>query len=110
MIGISRITFPGGNLWVRDSGASIGLQVRVRILARDISIALAVHGDSSILNILPAVIEEIVAEPNPAQVLVRMNAGGVPLVGRITRRSVAALQLQPGLRVWAQIKAVALVG
>lgn len=108
--GLARIEFPGGNLWVRDSGASIGLQVRVRILARDISIALAVHDDSSILNILPAVVEEIVAEHNPAQVLVRLNAGGVPLVARITRRSVAALQLQPGLKVWAQIKAVALIG
>ncbi len=42
--------------------------------------------------------------------LVRLNAGGVALIARITRRSATKLELRPGLKVWAQIKAVALVG
>lgn len=108
--GLSAIVFAGGKLWVRDSGAPLGQRVRLRILARDISITLEPHSDSSILNILPVTIEQIVAESHPAQVLVRLNAAGVPLVARITRRSCATLCLQPGLQVWAQIKAVALVG
>ena len=45
-----------------------------------------------------------------AQVLVRLDAGGVPLLSRITRRSADALGLHPGSRVFVQIKTVALVG
>jgi molybdate transport system ATP-binding protein len=107
---LARIAFPGGHLWVRDSGVPIGQRVRVRILARDISLALETHDDSSILNVLPATVEQIAADTHPALALVRLNAGGVPLVARITHRSAANLNLHPGLNVWAQIKAVALVG
>jgi molybdate transport system ATP-binding protein len=41
---------------------------------------------------------------------VKLDANGAPLAARITRRSAAKLQLSPGMKVWAQIKAVALVG
>ncbi len=107
---LARIAFPGGHLWVRDSGVPIGQRVRVRILARDISLALETHGDSSILNVLPATVEQIADDTHPALALVRLNAGGVPLVARLTRRSAANLNLRPGQTLWAQIKAVALVG
>jgi molybdate transport system ATP-binding protein len=104
------VAFAGGNLWVRDSGVPLGQHVRVRILARDVSIALDTRTDSSILNILPAIVEQLADDTHPALALVRLNAGGVPLVARITRRSASRLQLYPGQTVWAQIKAVALVG
>lgn len=84
--------------------------MRVRILARDISIALTRHADSSILNLLPARVEQLADDAHPAQTLVRLDAGGAPLVARITRRSAETLQLRPGSSVWAQIKAAALVG
>ena len=107
---LARVAFAGGSLWVRDSGVPVGRHVRVRILARDISIAMDTHTDSSILNILSATVEQQADDTHPALALVRLNAGGVPLVARITRRSAARLQLHPGQTVWAQIKAVALVG
>ena len=107
---LARVVFAGGSLWVRDSGVPVGQHVRVRILARDVSIALDAHTDSSILNILPATVEQLADDTHPALALVRLNAGGVPLVARITRRSAVRLQLRPGQTVWAQIKAVALVG
>jgi len=107
---LARVAFAGGSLWVRDSGVSLGQHVRVRILARDISIALETHTDSSILNILPAIVEQQTDDTHPALALVRLNAGGIPLVARITRRSAARLQLRPGQPVLAHIKAVALVG
>ena len=106
---LAHIAFPGGHLWVRDSGVPIGQRVRVRILARDISLALATHSDSSILNVLPATVEQIADDTHPALALVRLSAGGVPLVARVTRRSAANLNLHPGQNLWAQIKAVALV-
>ncbi len=107
---LARIAFSGRELWVRDSGVPIGQRVRVRILARDISLALETHSDSSILNVLRSTVEQIADDTHPALALVRLNAGGVPLLARVTRRSAANLQLHPGQSLWAQIKAVALVG
>ena len=107
---LARVAFAGGSLWVRDSGVPVGQHVRVRILARDISIALDAHTDVSTLNVLPATVRQLADDTHPALALVRLDAGGVPLVARITRRSAARLELRPGLNVWAQIKAVALVG
>jgi molybdate transport system ATP-binding protein len=106
---LARVAFVGSSLWVRDGGIPVGQHVRVRVLARDISLALAAHADSSILNVLPATIEEMADDTHPALALVRLDAGGAPLVARITRRSAARLGLRPGRQVWAQIKAVALV-
>ncbi|MDK9725230.1 MAG: molybdenum ABC transporter ATP-binding protein [Sterolibacteriaceae bacterium MAG5] len=107
---LAGVDFPGGRLWVRDTGHEIGSRVRVRILARDVSIALEKHVYSSILNTLPATVREIGAESHPALALVKLDAGGASLLARLTRRSAAALALAPGLPVWVQIKAVALIG
>jgi molybdate transport system ATP-binding protein len=111
---LARIAFVSGlpdlHVWVRDSGVPLGQRVRVRILARDISLALQTHTDSSILNALSATVEQIADDSHPALALVRLNAGGVPLVARVTHRSAANLNLHPGQKLWAQIKAVALVG
>ena len=107
---LARVAFAGGGLWLRDNNIPVGQHVRVRILARDISLALDTQADSSILNILPVTVEQLADDTHPALALVRLNAGGVPLVARITRRSAAKLQLHPGQAVWAQIKAVTLVG
>jgi molybdate transport system ATP-binding protein len=60
------------------------------------------------LNIFPARVEEI-ADANPSQVTVRLTAGGVPMLSRITRKSAAALGLSPGVEVYAQVKSVALL-
>ncbi|MFH1816986.1 MAG: molybdenum ABC transporter ATP-binding protein [Pseudomonadota bacterium] len=107
---LARVASAGGSLWVRDNGLPIGQHVRVRILARDISLALEPHSDSSILNVLPAIVEQLADDTHPALALVKLDAAGAPLVARITRRSAAKLELRPGQAVWAQIKAVALVG
>ncbi len=107
---LARVRCAGGGIWVRDGGHAVGQAVRVRILARDVSLALARHTGTSILNILPAVVEEIAADAHPAQALVRLDMGGSPLLARLTRRSAAALGLAPGQSVYAQVKAVALLG
>lgn len=104
-----RVAFPGGSLWVREQGSKVGDRVRVRVLARDVSIALESHADSSIVNTLPATVSAIRDESHPALCLVRLEAGGTPLLARLTRRSASALELAPGCTVWAQIKAVALL-
>ncbi len=107
---LARVEFPGGELWVRDNGTPVGRVVRVRILARDVSIANSRHEDSSILNVLPATVLAHAAEDHPSQVLVQLRVGENLLLGRLTRRSAQRLDLAPGREVWVQIKAVALVG
>lgn len=107
---LCQVGFVGGNLWVRDNGATLNQSLRVRILARDVSLTLTPHTDGSILNILPAVVTELGDDQHPALTLVRLDAGGAPLLARLTRRSAAALDLHPGRAVWAQIKSVALLG
>ncbi|MBB1074952.1 molybdenum ABC transporter ATP-binding protein [Rhodoferax sp. 4810] len=107
---LARVAFPGGSLWVRDGGHAIGSAVRVRILARDVSIALNHVTGISIQNCLPATVDQLADDDHPALALARLTLGPSPLIARLTRRSAAELALTPGQQVWVQIKAVALIG
>ncbi len=107
---LARVAISGGDLWVRDGGQAPGQAVRIRILARDVSIALERVDGVSILNMLPASVVALADESHPALALVRLQVGDSPLLARLTKRSAAALELRPGAAVWVQIKAVALIG
>jgi molybdate transport system ATP-binding protein len=85
-----------------------GSPVRLRLGARDVSLTLARQSGTSILNILPVTVDGI-SLSDEAQVTVRVLAGGVPLLARITRKSAADLGLQPGLELFAQVKGIALL-
>jgi molybdate transport system ATP-binding protein len=104
---LTRLTFAGGELWLPREDLVAGAAVRVRVAARDVSLTLERSNATSILNVLPATVAELV-EAGPAQVLVRLDCGGVPLLGRVTRRSAVTLGLQTGTAVFAQVKSVAL--
>lgn len=106
--GLCRLSLPGGELWVSHTGEPEGTALRVRILARDVSITLERAQGTSIQNHLPCVVEQM-TEPVGHQVLVRLNASGTPVLARLTARAADQLQLRPGMPVWAQIKAVSLV-
>jgi molybdate transport system ATP-binding protein len=88
----------------------VGRRLRVRVLARDVSIAREKILATSILNTLKARVVALADDAHPAQALVQLAVGDALLVARLTRRSVAALELQPGQAVWAQIKTAALIG
>lgn len=107
---LARVAFDGGSLWVRDSDHPIGTPVRVRILARDVSLSHHPTADSSILNCLEVTVGDRADDTHPALALLRLHAASSPLLARLTRRSAAMLGLAPGQRVWAHIKAVALIG
>ena len=85
-----------------------GQSLRIKVLARDVSLSLE-RQHSSILNVLPAIVAEIAPTRSPAQVLLRLDLGGTALLARITRYSLERLALQPGSRVWAQLKSVAVL-
>jgi molybdate transport system ATP-binding protein len=104
-----RAAFPGGSLWVQDNGVAIGRRLRLRVLARDVSLALTHCDDVSILNLLPGTVTAIAAGGHPAARLAQIDIGGTLLLARLTARSVHALDLGPGKRVWAQLKSVAVL-
>lgn len=104
---LERVEFPGGSLWMRDRALPLGHKVRVRIPSGGISLSRLPQQDSSILNTLAGVVEAIGDDDHPAHSLVRVKIGESVLLARITKRSVAALELHPGLPVWAQVKSVA---
>jgi molybdate transport system ATP-binding protein len=107
--GLCRLALPGGELWVAHAGEAEGTALRVRILARDVSITLERARHTSIQNHLACVVAQLAPDASGHQTLVRLDAGGTPVLARVTARAVDQLQLRPGLPVWAQIKAVSLV-
>jgi molybdate transport system ATP-binding protein len=96
-------------VWLRDAGLSVGRKVRIRILARDVSVATQEPRHTSIQNLLACVVDSLSADTHPSQVLLRLRCGQSLLLARITQRAAQALTLQPGQAVWAQIKSVALI-
>jgi molybdate transport system ATP-binding protein len=104
-----RVDFQGGALWLRDTGAALGRSVRVRVLARDVSISIAAPAGTSIQNLLPCTVQAVAPDNHPSQVLLRLACGDSALLARITARAADALGLAPGLAVWAQVKSAALV-
>ncbi len=106
---LARLDVGACSLWARDQGLPLGRRVRLRVLARDVSITLAPQSGSSIGNQLRATVEAIAEDSHPGLALVRVRVGSAPLVARLTRRSAHALALAPGMAVWAQVKSVALM-
>ncbi len=89
-----------------------GSRIRIRILARDVSISIDHPGETSIRNILPAriaAVEELEDGAESAYAIVKLEHDGEWLLSRLLRRSAADLKLTPGMQVWAQVKAAAVV-
>lgn len=105
---LTELDFSGGRLWVPRVDLPAGTNVRLRIRARDVSLALRPLSGTSILNSFPAVVAEV-DDDGPAQVMVRLDAGGQPLLTRVTRRSQRVLDIVPGKVLHAQVKSVALL-
>ena len=129
---LMRVSFIGGELLLADNGRADGETLRVRVDARDVSLTLSQHTDTSILNALPATVIEISACLSQDAVLVKLGLGhqstaaldeskamdeqskasrdsNEMLLSRITRRSAEHLALAVGSQVWAQIKSVAVL-
>ena len=110
--GLSRLSVSDDGddgLWVGQVDAPVGQVVRARVLARDVSVTLSRATDTSILNVLPAVIE-VIQDSGAHSLMLQLRVGpSARLQARLTRRSVAQLGLQPGMAVYAQVKGAALL-
>lgn len=100
----------GVTLRVPHHERPVGSRLRVRVLARDVSLSLDAHSHSSILNRLPVVVGEQAGGEGLVDTVLALDCRGTPLLARLSRYSVAHLGLQPGMQAWAQIKGVAVLG
>ncbi len=103
------ISMDSGRIAVSREDLSVGHHARVEIRARDVSLSLSAHSDTSILNLLPAVVMDA-RDINQTQVIVRLKLlDGQTLLSRITRRSAVGLGIRDGLLLYAQVKSVSLL-
>ncbi|MYL27980.1 MULTISPECIES: molybdenum ABC transporter ATP-binding protein [Halomonadaceae] len=107
--GVVRVNSDAGPLHAVLGQLETGQPVRLQVQARDVSVALTAPQDSSILNVMPARIEDL-AEQGAGHVMLRLRVGDAVLLARVSRRSARELSLQSGLEVHAQVKSVALLG
>ena len=105
MYELTTLRFAGGELVVPSVEGLVGERVRVRIRARDVSLALVRPEQLSIVNVLEASVVALSEEQGPI-VDVQLKVGEAPLLARITRRSRDQMRLAAGQRVYAMVKAV----
>ena len=109
--GLLTLGVRGGRFLVPAPPASIGDHRRLRIVARDVSLARETPGLSSILNSLPGrVVSARLINSNEMLAVVALGAegSGARLLSRLTRKSWEQLALAEGMSVYVQVKAVAL--
>ncbi len=104
--GLSRLVLSESSLWLPAAHCTVGEKVRVLVKARDVSLVLQPAPVSSILNVVPVVVDEL-WQDGPARMMVRLKLEKGTLLAAITKRSATALDLAPGAKVFAQIKSMA---
>ncbi|WP_086980887.1 molybdenum ABC transporter ATP-binding protein ModC [Vibrio aphrogenes] len=102
---------PNTGVWMSNVEAQLNERVRVRIHANDVSLTLTQATDSSIRNIIPAIVAEIKTTKDDTQpVAIRLSIGDsdapLTLWATVTAWARDELNLCVGLPVYAQIKGV----
>jgi molybdate transport system ATP-binding protein len=105
--GLSTLHFADGELRAPRVAAPVGAGLRVKIDARDVSIALSRPMDVSILNRVPGSIVELTPLRLPF-VRLTVSLGTTEIYALVTAESVDRLALEEGLRVWAMVKTLAI--
>ena len=104
---LATLEFTGGKLVAPAIDALVGERVRVRVRARDVSLALTRPSGLSVLNVLGGRVIAIDIDEGPSAT-VHVDVGGATMLARITRFSAHRLGIVPGREVYALIKAVSL--
>ena len=98
----------GTTLTLAQLTTDVDARVRLRIPAQAVSLSQAPARDSSVLNILPVRVERWQEQGN-SHVMVELRLVGHNILARITRKSLARMQIKQGDLLYAQIKGVALL-
>ncbi|HGG03948.1 MAG TPA: molybdenum ABC transporter ATP-binding protein [Aliiroseovarius sp.] len=105
--GLTRLDANGVPLFLPRVAQDTGSTLRIRIAAQDVMLARDTPRNISALNILPGTISAIRAGDGPGAIVTVDTKAGLVL-SRITRRSLAALDLQVGTPVTAIVKTIAI--
>jgi molybdate transport system ATP-binding protein len=107
---LTRLNWGTAALWVPQARLPEGVDVRVRVPARDVILARSdvdLSGDVlSLHNVLPGSVHAIIADPRRSAALVEVVLGGGSLLARVTPDAIARLALGPGTPVTALIKSM----
>jgi molybdate transport system ATP-binding protein len=98
---------PAGRIILPRQASAPGSTLRLRVRARDVSLAVEEPRGLSIRNVLRGQVLAV-GEPEGAITEVRLDLSGEPLLARLTRQAVHELRIAPGHEVWALLKTVAL--
>ncbi|WP_048647473.1 molybdenum ABC transporter ATP-binding protein [Nitratireductor soli] len=98
------IALDGGQLELTGDGFAEGMIVRLRVRAADVAIASVAHDGLSIRNQLPCLVGEV--RRDGAFAMVTLHLGEQRLIARITAKSADMLNLAPGRKAYALLKAV----
>ncbi len=105
-----RAQFNGGSFWLQNNDYQEDQILRVRVLAKDISLTSEEPKSTSILNVIPAKVVAVDENPGqPSIAHVKLKAASTVFFSNVTKRSVSCLNIKSGDLVWMQIKSVALV-
>ncbi|WP_068118072.1 molybdenum ABC transporter ATP-binding protein [Tropicimonas marinistellae] len=104
--GLSELRTSEGTLLLPGVSGPPGRLLRVRIPAHEVILSRARPEGLSALNILPATVIAM-RDDGDGGVVVQLASGRDRLLSRITRRSVRALALEPGVACHAIVKSVA---
>ena len=103
--GITELDFAGSKLFLPKIDAILGSKVYLRILAKDITLAIEKPKKISALNILQVKVDEVILGNGPGAI-VGIEVGGHKLTTRITQRSLNAMNLKHGQTCFAFLKTV----
>ena len=108
---MSRLAIPGGSLWIPSVPLPVKSAIRVRIRARDVSIALQKPDRISIRNILEGTVRSVTESDGPFRtvtIAVADETGESRIAATVTANAVRDLGLAPGAPVFVLIKSVAM--
>lgn len=109
--GLTKLDVCGAELLVPGLVGDVGKNVRVRIAANDVSLAVVEPSQTTILNVLPVVVMDVSAI-NETQVNVLCaigGEGGAQILARITKRSQDTFKFSTSQHIFAQVKGVSMV-
>ncbi|MDW3225387.1 MAG: molybdenum ABC transporter ATP-binding protein [Paracoccaceae bacterium] len=103
--GLTTLDAEGSTLLLPRVNHPLGTPLRIWIEAQDVMLATQRPEGISALNVLDVTVREVRIGAGPGA-MVQVSFGNALILARVTRRSAAALDLQPGRKIFAVLKAV----
>lgn len=103
--GLTTLEAEGSSLLIPQVSHPLGTHLRIWIEAQDVMLATQRPDGISALNVLDVTVREVRIGAGPGA-MVQVSFGNALILARVTRRSAAALDLQPGRKIFAVLKAV----